>query len=188
MHAKTQLCKWVLRSWKGRNQTGECYNRSCADGTRAHTHTSISYNTSMLHHYSIHAIITATERSLLCNSSKYEHVTTGKSDLPLSCELMFSKVSAFGTAAGIFGSLWAEVVPTIQNPLNATTATARGLWDCTILLSKGIRAHTTWPLSFCVCVSQMTRLPCTAILLQALQRPWGQLRLKLQMVSKVSAT
>lgn len=106
----------------------------------------------MLHHYSIHAIIKATGCILLCNSSKYEPVTTGKSDLPLSCEPMESKVSAFGTAAGIFGSLWAEVVATIQNPLNATTATARGLWDRTILLSKGIRAHTTWPLSFCVCV------------------------------------
>lgn len=80
-----------------------------------------------------------------------------KSGLPLSCEPMERKVSAFGTAAGIFGSLWAEVVATIQNPLNATTATARGLWDRTILLSKGIRAHTTWPCFFlCVANDQIT--------------------------------
>lgn len=69
--------------------------------------------------------------------------------------------------AGIFGLLWAEVVATIQNPLNATTATGRGLWDRTILLSKGIRAqHGPFlSLSVCVCVAndQITR---TGILIQ----------------------
>lgn len=113
----------------------------------------------MLHHYTIRAISKATGCVRLCYGSKYEYVTTGKCDLPLSCVLMKSKVSACGTVVAIFGSLWTEVVATIQNPLNATRATGRGLWDRTILLSKGIRVHTTWPLSFSVCVSQMTRLP-----------------------------
>lgn len=43
----------------------------------------------------------------------------------------------------------AVVLPTIQNPLTAATATESGLLDCTILLLEGIRVHTTWPLSGC---------------------------------------
>lgn len=49
-------------------------------------------------------------------------------------------------------SLVQRVLPTIQNPLTATTATGRGLPDCTIPLLEGIRVHTTWPLSD-VCVT-----------------------------------
>lgn len=104
------------------------------------------------------------------NYGNYSSIWTSdtRAHLPLSCELTERKCPRVdgSLTAGIFGSLWAEVVATIQNPLNATTATGRGLWDRTILLSKGIRAHTTWPLSFpecvCVCVSQMTRLPVLA--------------------------
>lgn len=70
-----------------------------------------------------------------------------------------------GESAGVL------TLPTIQNPLTATTATERGLLDCTILLLKGIRvdSHTTWSLSvvcvhvcvtLCVCVCHKNdRLP-----------------------------
>ncbi len=132
-------------------RTGECYNLS---HTHTHTHSLQSHITHACYIITAFmqlsrlqdALFSATAHSM--NTSLQVKVT-----YPCPVRRLESKVSTFGTVVGIFGSLWAEVVPTIQNPLNATTVTARGLWDRTILLSKGIRAHTTWPLfSPCVCV------------------------------------
>lgn len=197
MHATTQLCKWVLRSWKGRNQTPAL---ACWWGqvsviispvlmARAHTHSLQSHITHACYIITAFmqlsrlqdALFSATAQSM--NTSLQVKVTypcpvrRWKAKCPRLGRLRESLVR-FGLKSYL-PSKTLSMLPR-QQPEDYGTVP----FSC----QRGLEHIQHGPFFLCVCVPQMTRLPCTALLLQALQRRWGQLRLKLQMASKVSAT